>query len=157
MQFWNRKGSRVYNTPLYTRVLSLSTQYLKLKEATSGGLIGVQTDLDPSLTKADGLVGNVAGKPGTLPEVHTELKLNVTLFKYVIGTDEKILVEPLRKGEPLRINIGSATSLGYITAVGSDWIELNLIRPIAAETGWKAALARRLNGQWRLVGVGEVT
>ncbi len=151
-----KRGDKMYNEPLYTKVLSLSTQYLRLEEATSGGLIGIQTDLDPALTKADGMVGNVAGKPGTLPEVYNEIRLDINLFTYVVGTDEQVLVKPLIKGEPLRINIGSAVALGYITALGKDWAEIKLLRPVAAEEGWKAALARRFNGQWRLIGVGEV-
>lgn len=151
-----KKGGKISHEPLYTNVLSLSTQDLKLEEAYSGGLIGVQTDLDPSLTRADGMVGNVAGKPGSLPEVWDSLQLDITLFKYVVGTDEQIEVKPLVKGEPLRLNIGSAASLGIISSLGRDWAEVTLVRPIAADPGWKVAIARRFNGKWRLIGVGEI-
>lgn len=153
-----KKGDKIFNEPLFTKVISLSTQHLRnLKEVSSGGLVGVQTDLDPALTKADGMVGNVAGEPGTLPPVLTDLRLNISLFRFVVGTDEQVIVKPLVKGEPLRINIGSAVALGFVTALGSDWAEIKLLRPVAAENGWKAAIARRFNGQWRLIGVGEVS
>jgi len=151
-----RKGDKVYHEPLYTEVLSLSTQKLRLEEAYSGGLIGIQTDLDPSLTRADGMVGNVAGKPGTLPEVRYDLSLDVTLFTYVVGTDEQIEVKPLTKGEPLRLNVGSATSLGIVVGLGKDWADIKVTRPVVADDGWKVAIARRFNGKWRLIGVGEV-
>lgn len=151
-----RKGDRIVHEPLYSEVKSLSSQKLRLEEAYSGGLIGIQTDLDPSLTKADGMVGNVAGKPGTLPEVFYEVTMDISLFEYVVGTDEKLEVQPLSKGEPIRVNIGSSVALGYIIGLGKDWADIKLIRPVAAEGGWRAAIAREFNGKWRLIGVGEV-
>jgi translation initiation factor 2 subunit 3 len=154
--YLTRKGEKIVHEPLYTEVMSLSSQKLRLKEAYSGGLIGVQTDLDPSLTKADGLVGNVVGKPGTLPEVLYEVTMDINLFQYVVGTDEQLVVQPLVQGEPIRINIGSSVALGYISGLGKDWADIKLLRPVAAETGWRAAIARQFNGKWRLIGVGEV-
>lgn len=40
-----------------------------------GGLIGVGLKVDPSLTRADKLVGQVLGHPGKLPEVYIELEV----------------------------------------------------------------------------------
>lgn len=37
--------------------------------AIPGGLIGVGTLADPSLTRANKIVGQVVGKPGQMPEV----------------------------------------------------------------------------------------
>jgi len=154
--YLTREGNKIVNIPLYTEVLSLSTRYVMLKEATSGGLIGIQTDLDPSLTKSDGMVGNIAGKPGTLPPVLYELELDIDLFKYVIGTDETIEVRPISVGEPLRINIGPAVTLGVVTSKREDIYHLRLSRPVVAEEGWRAAVAARYDNQWRLVAVGTV-
>ncbi|PCN51150.1 translation initiation factor IF-2 subunit gamma [Candidatus Geothermarchaeota archaeon ex4572_27] len=151
-----KKGDKIAHEPLYTQVLSLSTQDLRLEEAHSGGLIGVQTDLDPALTKADGMVGNVAGKPGTLPEVRYTMTLDISLFEYVVGTEEQIRVKPLYRGEPLRLNVGSAVTLGVVTGLGKDWADVVLSRPVAADDGWKVAIARRFDSKWRLIGVGEV-
>ncbi|RLG60702.1 translation initiation factor IF-2 subunit gamma [Candidatus Geothermarchaeota archaeon] len=154
--YLERKGGRIVHEPIYTEVLSLSTQYLRLKEAHSGGLVGIQTDLDPSLTRADRMVGNVVGKPGTLPEVRYELEMKTTLFKYVVGTDETIKVAKIRVNEPLRLNIGSATTLGIVKSVKDDNVYVDLSKPVAAEKGWKVAIARNVNNRWRLIGVGEV-
>lgn len=44
--------------PIKTRVLSINSDSNKLKMATSGGLIGIQLDIDPGLTGNDKLVGN---------------------------------------------------------------------------------------------------
>ena len=58
------RGKVTYQ-PLYTEIVSLRSGRFELEEAYPGGLIGVGTKLDPSLTKSDNLIGNVVGKPGT--------------------------------------------------------------------------------------------
>ena len=150
------KGDKIIHEPLYTTVQSLRTRYVSLKEAYGGGLIGVQTDLDPYLTKSDNLVGNVAGKPDTLPPVVYDLELDVDLFKYVVGTDESIEVKPISMNERLRLNIGPAVTLGIVTSARPDSIHVSLHRPVVAESGWRVAIATRVNNMWRLIGVGKV-
>ncbi len=54
---------KIVCTPLRTTVLSLSAEKNNLLYAIPGGLIGLGTKLDPSLTKADELVGNIIGYP----------------------------------------------------------------------------------------------
>jgi len=79
----------------------------------------------------------VAGKPGTLPEVLYELSLEVELFQYVIGTEESVEVRPISRGEPLRLNVGPATTLGVVTSISGDTIHLRLSRPVVAREGWR--------------------
>ncbi len=151
-----KERDRIVNQPLYAEVLSLSSGKLPLKEAFPGGLIGVQTDLDPSLTKSDGMVGNVVGRPGTLPEVLYEVTMEVKLFKYVVGTDEAVEVRPIQRGEPFRLNIGPATTLGIALDIRDGRVTFRLSRPVVADKGWKSAIAARYDNKWRLIGVGEI-
>jgi len=44
--------------PIKTKVLSINSDTNKLQQATIGGLIGIQLDIDPGLTGNDKLVGN---------------------------------------------------------------------------------------------------
>ncbi|MFQ5710784.1 MAG: translation initiation factor IF-2 subunit gamma [Candidatus Geothermarchaeales archaeon] len=155
--YLEKKNDKIVHEPLYTEALSLNSQTLRLEEAHSGGLIGVQTDLDPALMKADGMVGNVTGKPGTLPDVRYELEMDVKLFKYVVGTDETVEVSKIVLNEPLRLNIGAAVTLGVVRSVREDIVYVNLLKPVVAEPGFDAAIARRVDGKWRLIGVGHVT
>ncbi len=150
------EGGKIVHQPLYTTVQSLRTRYVSLKEAYGGGLIGVQTDLDPYLTKSDNLVGNVVGAPDTLPPVLYELELDVELFKYVVGTDESIEVKPISMNERLRLNVGPAVTLGVVTSARGESISVKLHRPVVAEEGWRVAIATRVNNMWRLIGVGKV-
>ncbi|HID17899.1 TPA: translation initiation factor IF-2 subunit gamma, partial [Candidatus Bathyarchaeota archaeon] len=71
-----KKGAAHYE-PLLTTIRTLQVAGRYVQEAKPGGLVGMGTALDPSLTKSDGLVGNVVGKVGELPEASDRLVLEV--------------------------------------------------------------------------------
>lgn len=62
-------------TPIYSRVVSLYAEQNELQFAVPGGLIGVGTTMDPSLTRGDKLVGQVLGSLGSLPDIFIELEV----------------------------------------------------------------------------------
>ncbi|MFQ6085456.1 MAG: translation initiation factor IF-2 subunit gamma [Candidatus Bathyarchaeia archaeon] len=142
--------------PLATMISSLRAGGRGVEEARPGGLIGVGTLLDPSLTKGDGLVGNIAGKPDMLPDVRDELTIEYHLLKHVVGTQEIIKAEPITKGETLVLNVGAARSQGNTVSVTRDLIEVKLSTPVCAEVGSRVAISRRILGRWRLVGYGSI-
>ena len=49
---WNYK-------PIQSQIISIHSENNKLEQAIPGGLIGVQLDIDPSISSDDGLIGNV--------------------------------------------------------------------------------------------------
>ncbi len=151
-----KPGGRVVYEPLQTRVTSLRFGNLEVEEARPGGLVAVGTELDPSLTKADNLVGNVVGKPGHLPPVRNELRLEYHLLERVVGTKEMVRMQPLRLREPLMITVGTAITLGIITRLTKDEVELKLRRPVAVWENARVAISRQVMGRWRLVGWGVV-
>lgn len=67
-------------TPIYSRIVSLYAEQNELQFAVPGGLIGVGTTMDPTLTRADRLVGQVLGEVGSLPDVFVELEVRYILF-----------------------------------------------------------------------------
>jgi len=139
---------------LASKIVSLQAGGEPVEEAMPGGLIGVGTKLDPSLTKADYLAGTVAGAPGSLPPVLETLQLEVHLMERVVGTTEELEVKPLTTGEPLMINVGTATTAGTITSARGSQAEVKLKLPVCAERGARAAISRRIAGRWRLIGYG---
>ena len=146
--------NKVVYEPLYSTIVSLHAGGKQVKEARCGGLVGIGTLLDPSLTKADGLIGNMVGKPDTLPETLWRLKLKVRLFERAIGTKELVKVDKISQGETILIHMGTAVSVGRTVEVRNDTITLELIRPVCAEKGARAALSRKFLGRWRLIGYG---
>ncbi|HDD66342.1 MAG TPA: translation initiation factor IF-2 subunit gamma, partial [Nitrososphaeria archaeon] len=111
---------------------------------------------DPALTKSDGMVGNMAGAPGTLPPTRYELEIEYKLFEKVVGLSEEVSVAPISVGEQLVINIYSAVTSGVVKRRTKDKLELELRRPIVAEEGDKVAISRIIGSAWRLIGYGEV-
>ena len=148
-------GKTAYR-PLFTKIVSLHAGGRAVEEAKCGGLVGVGTPLDPSLTKADGLIGNLVGKPETLPLTLSELTLETHLFERAVGTKELVEVEKVRMNERLLLDVGTAITAGTVTSAKADSITLQLARPVCAEKGFRAAVSRKLAGRWRLIGYGEI-
>jgi len=148
------KQGRTFYEPLLTEITTLHAGRRETKEAQCGGLVGIGTLLDPSLTKADGLIGNLVGKPGMLPPTLSELTLETHLFERAVGTKELAEVEKVRLGENLLLDIGTSITAGNVVSVKRDEITLKLGRPICAEKGTRTAISRKLAGRWRLIGYG---
>lgn len=118
--------------------------------------MGIGTKLDPYLTKGDLMAGNVVGKPGKLPPVWTDLRLEVHLLERVVGTEQELNVEPIKRKEVLLLNVGTARTMGLVTALGKDEIELKLQIPVCAEPGERVAISRQIGSRWRLIGYGII-
>merc|ERR1712167_128710 len=71
--------------PIYSRIVSLYAEHNDLKYAVPGGLIGVGTKIDPTLTRADRLVGQVLGLKDQLPLVFTEVEVGYYLLRRLLG------------------------------------------------------------------------
>ncbi len=144
------KGSKKETyTPIVTTVIAMSNGVDPMDEATPGGLIGLSTELDPAFAKADGLVGNVVGHMGKLPE--SVSTLTITYHK-LNRTD---IQEPgMKENEPLILGVGTATAIGFIKRIKRDTIELELKRPIALLKGTKMPVMRNIGQRWKLTGYG---
>ncbi|MEM2921079.1 MAG: translation initiation factor IF-2 subunit gamma [Candidatus Bathyarchaeia archaeon] len=151
------KGGRLLYKPLFTTITSLQAGGRTVEEAAPGGLIGMGTLLDPAITKADNLVGNVVGHPGKLPPVLEHIVMEVQLFERVVGTDTQTATEKIKMNEPLVLNIGGAVSSGTVTSTRNSLVEVALRRPVCAELGSRVALSRRIGDSWRLIGFGIST
>ena len=141
--------------PVATTVRSLQAGGSTVDSATPGGLIGVGTGLDPSLTKGDGLAGQVAGPAESLPPVHDSFTMDVELLDRVVSADDDE-IEPISTNEPLMLTVGTATTVGSVTSARDDEAEVTLQRPVCAESGAKIAISRRVGARWRLIGVGTL-
>jgi|ERR1712050_198953 len=149
--------------PIFSRVLSLYAEHNDLLYAVPGGLIGVGTKIDPTLCRADRMVGHVLGAVGTLPDIYIELEISYFRLRRLLGVrvegDAKgAKVQKLSKGEILMVNIGSLSSGGRVIAVKQELklAKIGLTHPVCTEIGEKIALSRRVDKHWRLIGWGEI-
>ena len=151
-----RPGALIKNryTSLTTEVVGLQKAKINLEEATPGGLLGLMTKLDPYLTKSDALVGNLVGLPDKLPPVNDELELEVKMLERVLVSKESS--KPIKEGESLLINIGTARTLGVVTKIEKGRIKIKLRIPVCAKKEEKVVISRQVAGRWRLVGYGTI-
>jgi translation initiation factor 2 subunit 3 len=150
------EANRVVYERLVANVETLQAGSGDLKQATPGGLIAVGTDLDPSVTKSDGLVGNVLGRSGTLPDVLEKVSLDIDLFEKAVGTEQLVVVQKIKMNEPLVLNAGTAVTSGIVVSAREDIADVSLKKPICADPGSKVALSRRIGESWRLIGFGTI-
>lgn len=135
---------------LKTKVVGMQKAGKNLEEAGTGGLLGVMTELDNSLTKADSLAGSVAGKD--LPPVLEKLSVKANLFEKVIDAE----IEPIKMGEQLLMNVGVTRTLGTVKNMKNQVYDFDLRLPVCAEKGDRVVLSRRIEERWRLIGWGFV-
>jgi translation initiation factor 2 subunit 3 len=140
--------------PIVTKVSSLQTGAGAADRVGPGGLVAVGTHLDPTYTKGDQMVGSVIGRPGTLPETLEHVTLDVKLLETAVGALELVKVDKVKLGETVRLNLGTASTLAVATSVRGDTVEVDLKKPVAIETGMRAAISRRIAERWRLIGSG---
>jgi len=151
----NKEG-RTFYEPIFTQITSLNAGGKQVDEAKSGGLVGIGTYLDPSMTKADGLTGNMVGKPDLLPPTRSEISVATHLLKRAIGTKELVEVSNIIKDEKLLLDVGTTITIGVVMSSKKDSANLKLARPICAEDGARAAISRKIGGRWRLIGYGII-
>jgi len=146
--------------PIFSKIVSLLAETNQMKFAVPGGLIGVGTKVDPTLCRADRLVGQVLGAVGKLPAIYTELEINYFLLRRLLGvkTDDKkqAKVQKLSKNEVLMVNIGSTSTGGRVISVKADLAKIQLSSPACTEVNEKIALSRRIDKHWRLIGWGTI-
>ena len=120
----------------------------------TGGLIAIGTDLDPSITKGDGLVGRIVVKAGQKVDIKTKIKVKVSLFDHVIGLKERMPVGGLQKSDVLLLTAVAAKTIGNVISMKNKKAELQLKIPFVLEKGDKIAISKQIGGRWHLVGYG---
>jgi len=96
------------------------------------------------------------GKPDLLPPTRSELVLETKLLKRAIGTKELVQVDNIIKGERLLLDVGTTITLGKVVSTKKDTVTLELVRPVCAENGARAAISRKIASRWRLIGYGII-
>ncbi|RLJ06962.1 MAG: translation initiation factor IF-2 subunit gamma [Candidatus Aenigmatarchaeota archaeon] len=142
--------------PIKTKITGLQKAMKDLEKAGPGGLLGVSTELDPSLAKSDALVGNVAGLPESLPPVFSEIEIKTHLFERVVGMKEENRVEPIKTNDVLMLTCGTARTVGVVVSGTQEKIKVKLKIPVCADKTDKIAISRQVLGRWRLIGWGNI-
>ncbi|MHA1746374.1 MAG: translation initiation factor IF-2 subunit gamma, partial [Promethearchaeota archaeon] len=141
--------------PVITTIKSIFEGNHSLDSARPGGLIALGTELDPSSTRTDQLIGNVVGTPGTLPDVKMVASIEAHLLEKVLGAEEEMDVSPIKLKEALMLVAGTTLTAGSVTKIGKkNTITVALKRPICSPEGSIVAISRRIKNRYRLIGYG---
>lgn len=154
-------NGKMHYSVMLSQVTSLFAEQNSITFAVPGGLLGIGTLLDPTLTRADRLVGQVLGQVGNLPAVFIELEISFFLLKRLLGvktqeSQRKIRIEKLTNKETLMLNIGSMCTGARLIGVRTDKAQLELTTPVCTKEGEKVALSRHVEKHWRLIGWGII-
>jgi translation initiation factor 2 subunit 3 len=151
-----KQANQFFYKTIKTKIVSIYRGTTPIKEATPGGSLAFETELDNILTKTDSLSGNIASIPGTLPEISNNLKIKYELFNELVGEEQVIKIEDLKPSEMIMLSINTTTTVGKILRIRNNEIELSLKLPIVPIRGDSVGIARNMHGHWRLVGFGEI-
>lgn len=143
--------------PIETEITSIMAGGERVKEVTPGGLIGIGTKLDPSMTREDSLVGQCVGKPGSLPAIWNELRIVFHLLERVVGVANEVEVPAMKVGEHVMLSAGTTITTGEVKRVTKETIDVKLGRPVCAEEGSRVAIGRKISARWHLIGAGVIS
>lgn len=146
--------------PLRSTIVQLKSELNNLNYAVPGGLIAVGTNLDPTLTRQDHMVGCILGVPGKMLDIFVDLEVKFYLMKRLVGLKSKegesSKIKKLSSGELLMINIGSTHVGGKVVGTKEDKAKIELSSPVCTQVDDKIAISRRVEKHWRLIGWGTV-
>lgn len=140
--------------PIMSKISSLGTGAGIVQVVKPGGLVALGTMLDPYLVKSDSLIGSLVGLPSSLPPDIYDVTIELNLFETAVGTQELVKVDPIKVKESLRLNIGTAATLGSVTHVKNQTVEIKLKKPVCMVSNNRVAISRRIADRWRLIGSG---
>ena len=141
---------------LKTKIVEIIQSGEQLKEAKTGGLLALRTDLDPSLSRSDALSGNMIGLSGQMPPVTDTIKIKTDLFDHVIGVEGHQKVDPIRTNDVLMLTVAITKTIGVVASSQKNTAQIKLKLPVVAEKGDKVSVSKQVGGRWHLVGWGQV-
>jgi len=151
-----KHANQISYKPIKTKITGIYRGNNPIKQATPGGSLAFETELDNVLTKTDSLSGCLASKPNTLPDISETINIKFTLFPELVGEETKTKIESLKHSELIMLSINTTTSVGKITKIKNNEIELSLKIPVVPIKGDYVGLARNIHSHWRLIGYGEI-
>ena len=160
-KYYTKEHWKVY--PLKTFVKSIQCGKQKLKVIYPGGNVGIQLNIDPSLTKADRMVGQIGVSINNNNNNKYKIFNNFIMSYVFIGEQKRF-----NNFENIRLNIGSnkinnCVILKYCLIDNNNndndkemGVYVYLSKPICARIGDKVAITRYIKKTWIMSGAGII-
>ncbi len=137
--------------PLKSKVIGIQSEFGKEKTVGRGLMVGLETDLDPSLTRRDNLAGSLVVNEDSKPLFKNRVSIS---YEPIPNKFEK----PLQKNEIVLLNVLASKVLGTVITASNKSVVLNLgssYLPYFAED--KAIISRKVNNVWTIAGSGNIS
>lgn len=148
---YSKDKDKINYQSIFTKIISLETDNIKLNNIIPGGLIGVGTNIDPYYCKNDMLNGNVIGKVGQLPPVYVDFELDYIELKDFGG----VWTSP-KNGDAVFLQIGHISVEGRLAKINKNKMKFILSKPVCVEPNTSILVCRKDNGILKIVGYGTI-
>ena len=140
--------------PFITKIESIKSEQNNLDYAIPGGLIAIQTQIDPYFIRSDKLAGSVAGSIGHLPDIYSSITIH---YKPIYSHNKKDY--KLKKNSIININISGVSVNALIIKINQikSKILLELEKPVCVSLNDRVALSIKINQSFKLCYWGTIT
>jgi translation initiation factor 2 subunit 3 len=129
--------------PIVSKVTSLFCGKEPLDIAFPGGLKAIGMQFDPSLSKHNGLAGQIAGTPGTLPSIYESIT-----FEYKTLNKKVKKLKKMKVGEEITICVNAKTIPATVINVeAGKVVVVKLSYPVCIDTSLNMTIMRRSDKQ----------
>lgn len=135
-----------------TRIVNIKSSLGQIEKAIPGGLIAIETELDPSICQSDQMKGQVITEAGKLGKPTNKVTVKAFLIKRMSGKTYE-----LKKNSKAVLTIGTMSVLSTITFHSKEKTEFLTTKPVIYDKDTKIAISMQENLKWRLAGYGIPT
>jgi len=121
-----------YYSPIVTTITEIHSEKNKLSTALPGGLIALQTDLDPSLTFQDKLAGSCVVKGNIDVKIYGTIRCTTNFIE-----DE----DNIKENDTISVNCNGKSFRAKVNKIKKNKIEINLHDPVCVEIGDRISIS----------------
>lgn len=145
----------VNGVPIVTSVTSLQSEKEKLNMALPGGLIAVGTRLDPCITKADKLVGQILVGEDEDVKLVDKMTFTAHIMRRTEGLQDKTKIK-LSLNDTLSIHLGTSSVQCRVESfdTSTKMMTVKLGKPCCILGIDKVSLSKKIDKSHRLIGMG---
>lgn len=129
--------------PIISKVKTLFCGKEPLDIAFPGGLKAIGLEFDPALSKNNGLAGQIAGTPGTLPGIYNQIT-----FEYKSLNKKAKNLKKMKINEEIIICVNAKRIPAKVIKLeAGKVVVVNLVYPVCIDTSLNMTILRRLDKQ----------
>lgn len=152
----NNNGANFKYDPIVGEVLSIKSDKNELDFAVPGGLLGIQSTIDPAFTKNDHLAGSVVIKTADDDEsIKVYDKIIVQINNFIIDKEECTKLFKTKPALVINVNSNNIDCTVYKYSTSKKELFLTLSRPVALDSDNLVTIINK-NSSRDIVGRGSI-